>query len=112
MRPRLLANCAKALGLLQVEHTRNIIVTFDETVWFPRYSLVYLPQGPTYVGGAGDELTVPATGRCATEFRLSELAQETVHYLVKRSDTRAFRVSSLKQSLRRPAAGPVILYSL
>ena len=113
-RPRLLVTTCVTWQPCKVEHTRNcnIVVTFEETVWFSCYSLVYLPQGPTYVGGAGDEITVPATERCATEFRLSELAQETVHYLVKRSDTPSpFRVSSLKQRLRRHAAGPTILCS-
>ena len=87
-RPRLLVTTCVTWQPLKVEDTRNnIVVTFEETVWFSCYSLVYLPQGPTYVGGAGDEITVPATERCATEFRLSELAQETVHYLSSRDQT-------------------------
>ena len=59
--------------------------SFDESTWFPRYSLVYgLMDEPVYIGGAKDLVMVKASEVDPSQLPKTGLAQETLHVIVKR----------------------------
>ncbi|CAE7705718.1 unnamed protein product [Symbiodinium sp. KB8] len=84
---QLATNAASALSLLGVRGSRNGCLIFDETVFFPKYCLAYLPSGPAFVGGAHERAVIPAT-TCPSTLKLTELAQETCFFMLKRADSR------------------------
>ena len=82
-------NCHCVLHLLSVHGSRNCIICFDETVWMPNWSLVHLRSGPHYIGGGvAGRIQVPASTTSPSELKLTDLAQETLHCMIKRADTR------------------------
>ena len=78
-------NTEIALRLLRVEG-RNVMITFDETCYFPQYGVLHMGGvKPYYIGGAGSKALIEACGTKPEQLQKLELAQVCLSFLVKRA---------------------------
>ena len=84
-------NMQKAIAALNVDHTRNIVLTWDDTVYWPTYALVYFPE-PHVVGGAGKHAALKLKHDRNVEevmggLEKRNLAQVALSYVLSRADS-------------------------
>ncbi|CAE7626525.1 unnamed protein product, partial [Symbiodinium sp. CCMP2592] len=74
----------------QCQETRDYMIAFDETTYWPQYNLQAFPDpiGMAYVGGADDRAVLPASQHSPGTLLKTQLCQTCVSYLLKRASTR------------------------
>ena len=92
-------NCQKVLACLDVESTRNSCICFDDTVYFPTYSILYLPEA-TIVGGVEESSLLKLDGQNIESLPKSGLAQTAISYIVSRADSNRHCYDVLMQPRR------------
>ena len=83
------SNIELVCAALGVNGTRNFVITFDDTCFWPTYSLCYLPA-PTIVGGSGDHSLLNVEDEDKVDMAGLEkkfLAQSCISYCVSRADS-------------------------
>ena len=84
------SNTSRVLASLRVEGTRNFVLAFDDSVYWPSYNMLLLPE-PTVVGGAGDLSLIPlpenADESSMKGLEKKNLAQTALSYCISRADS-------------------------
>lgn len=79
--PQLQKNAEVVLNLMGLQKTRNVMFAMDETVYFPQYGLLHVPE-PVYVGGADEKAVIPAGEGDAGHLKKTDLAQTCLSFVV------------------------------
>ena len=83
-------NVSRVLTALQVEGSRNFVLTFDDSVYWPSYNMLLLPE-PTVVGGSGNLSLIPlpenADESAMNGLEKQMLAQTALSYCISRADS-------------------------
>ena len=82
------ANADAVLHILQCASTRDFMVCWDDTTFWPQWSLQAFEDGMYYVGGTGQKAKLHSSEARPGLLKKEELAQQCVSYLLKRASTR------------------------
>ncbi|CAE7036047.1 unnamed protein product [Symbiodinium sp. CCMP2592] len=86
-REELRRNAEIVLAKWDTQH-RDFMVTFDDTCYWPQWSLQMFPEGMVYIGGAGEKSKLSCEQHSPGVLRKEDLSQTCVSYLLKRASTR------------------------
>ena len=81
-KPDLRQNAEIVLELMKVQYSRNVVLSWDETVCWPVYALCKDHRGEFYIGGGDSHERIPAGSVDAKDLRRDRLAQTVVAYLL------------------------------
>ncbi|CAE7678072.1 unnamed protein product, partial [Symbiodinium necroappetens] len=82
------SNCNQAVELCGTQGTRNLRISFDDTVFYPSFSILSENGKRYYIGGA-EQTKIPVSKEACAKLRRSDLAQVCISYVVARCDTNA-----------------------
>ena len=71
------------IQLLQTHGSRNIMLSFDETVTFPTYSMMRDERGSYFIGGGDAKSRLEVGVHMPSDLRKQDLAQTIVCYVVQ-----------------------------
>ena len=108
-------NFIKALEALQTRFTRNSVICFDDSVYWPTYAITYWPQ-PVIVGGVGDKawIEIPEDAdldQTIDALERESLAQTCISWMLSRADSNAqvFDVCMRPRRLKQATAASIML---
>ena len=107
-------NIVKAIEALGVRNSRNFCICFDDSVYWPTYSILYWPE-PVIVGGFGPKAWIPLPDDADLNETMDGLEREflatqCITWLVSRADSNqhAYDVCMRPRKLKQVTASSIL----